>query len=343
MEAESTRVQAECLEECHTVHKEQRMGDKTAVEIGRLARVVSISFGNGKSLPEISAVVDREGLRGADLIALPETWLGQRDTPERIDGPTISAMSSLARTHRTYIVCPIDRLDGERRLNSAVVLDRNGDVACVYDKVYPYWSEFDLDPVVEVGNKPVVVNTDFGCVGVAICFDVNFPDVWQQLADQGAELVIWTSAYSAGITLQAHALIHHFAIVSSTQTGDCQVYDITGQRTLDDKSADITVSRVTLDLDRGIYHENFNLVKRDKLLSECGDDVALEQSLAGEKWFVLKAIRPGVRARSLAKRYGLEELREYKARSRREIDQRRLVQYRSNPQNPSKAPRLPRP
>jgi len=83
------------------------------------------------------------------------------------------------------------------------------------------------------------------------------------------------------------------------------------------------VSRVVLDLDRGIYHENFNLEKRDQLLEEHGDDVALEQHLIREQWFVLKATRAGVSARELARHYGLEELRDYVSRSRREIDQMR--------------------
>ena len=129
-------------------------------------------------------------------------------------------------------------------------------------------------------------------------------------------------AYSAGTTLQAHALIHHFYIVTATQTRDCLVYDITGGELLYEKSDDINVSRITLDLDRGIYHENFNLNKRDRLLSERGGDVVQEQHLDREQWFVLKAQRPGISARDLARQYGLEELRDYIDRSRRTIDKR---------------------
>jgi predicted amidohydrolase len=257
-------------------------------------------------------------------MALPETWLGQKDhVPETLAGPVISAMAALANKHRTYIVCPIDRWDGQRRLNSAVLLDRQGQVACVYDKVYPFWSEYDVEPAVAVGQEVPVYQADFGKVGMAICFDVNFPEIWQQLADQGAELVIWPSAYSAGTALQAHALNHHFYIVTATQKSDCIVYDITGQEILYERSDDLHVSRVTLDLDRGIYHEDFNLEKRERLLQERGSDVLLEKSLKREAWFVLRAKRAGVSARRLAYQYGLEELREYIDRSRREIDQLR--------------------
>jgi predicted amidohydrolase len=290
--------------------------------VGRPVRVVSLSF-NHKSLEEISRVVDREGARGADLIILPETWRGQTDKPETLEGPIVTAVAALAKKHNTWVVCPIDRKDGKRRLNSAVLIDRAGQVASVYDKVYPYWSEFDLKPPVEPGKEARAFETDFGKVGFAICFDVNFPEVWQQLADQGAELVVWPSAYSAGTSLQAHALNHHFYIVASTLTGDCIVYDITGEEILYEKSNDLNVSRITLDLDRGIYHENFNIAKRDKLLKEHTEAVKQTKWMDREQWFVLQASTPGVSARALAKQYGLEELRDYVSRSWREIDQKR--------------------
>ncbi len=84
---------------------------------------------------------------------------------------------------------------------------------------------------------------------------------------------------------------------------------------------------MTIDLDRGIYHENFNLEKRDRLLHERAGDVLLEQSLPREEWFVLKAKRAGVSARVLAREYGLEELRDYLSRSRREIDRMRGAEF----------------
>jgi hypothetical protein len=80
-------------------------------------------------------------------------------------------------------------------------------------------------------------------------------------------------------------------------------------------------------LDRGIYHQNFNIAKRDKLLKEHQEDIEQEKWMELEQWFVLKAKRPGVSARELARQYGLEELRHYLDRSRRSIDGRRGWQY----------------
>ena len=230
-------------------------------------------------LEKMASLVDEAGAHGTDIIVLPELARGQDHASEEpLHGPTVTAMSGLAKKHKTYIACPIDRRDGNRRLNSVVLLDRSGLVACVYDKVFPYWSEYDVQPAVNPGDAVQVHQTDFGRLGFATCFDANFPEVWKGLSDKGAELVIWPSAYSAGLSLQAHAINHHYYIVTCSQTPDCIVYDITGERILyESASKDLNISHVTLDLDRVIFHENFNLPKRDKLLSEHAQDVAQEK------------------------------------------------------------------
>jgi predicted amidohydrolase len=249
---------------------------------GRPVRVVSLCF-NNEDLVKIEKIVDEEGAKGTDIIVLPETWRGQSN-PETIEGETITALSKLAKKNNTYILSPIDRTDGKFRYNSAVLIDREGKVVLVHDKVYPYWSEFDLTPPVTPGtNSEMVYDTDFGRIGIAICFDANFPEIWQALREKGAEIVLWSSAYSAGSQLQAYALLHHYYIVTSTYTKDCQVYDITGKRILDEKSENITIARITLDLDRGIYHENFNMDKLDKLLKYHGEEIEKEFSMPRDR------------------------------------------------------------
>jgi predicted amidohydrolase len=303
---------------------------KPGGKVGRPVRITSISFPNGKSFPvdQIAPYVDKAGAAGVDLIALPEVCTGQNDkSMEDLKGPTVTAMSALAKKHKTYIVLPMDRRNKNLRPNTQVILDRNGKVACLYDEVFPYWQEYELHPPVDVGDDTVVYRTDFGMLGLANCFDTNFPEVWKRLADQGAEIVIWSSAYSAGTSLQSHTINNHYYIVTSTKAADCLVWDINGEKLFYQKSDTVNVATVTLDLDRGIYHENFNIRKRDKLLKEHPEDVEMEKWMHLEQWFILKAKRPGVRARELANQYGLEELRHYIDRSRQAIDARRGWRY----------------
>jgi predicted amidohydrolase len=290
---------------------------------GRPVRVVSLSFRNA-TLETVATIVDAEGAKGVDLLALPEAWRGA-DAIETLSGPTVTTLSQLARKHRLYVVCPIYRQADGHRLNTSVLIDRTGAVAAVYDKVYPYWNEFDLAPPALPGQQDVqVYDADFGKVGLATCFDAKFPEVFQRLRDKGAELVVWASAYSGFTELQAFALLHHYYIVTSTLTGDCVVYDITGALLSDERGkGDITVARFTLDMDRTIYHYNFNLDKRAKLLAAHSPDVTVDVDMPREEWFVLKATRPGASARRLGREYGLEELRAYQDRSRMGVDARR--------------------
>ena len=171
---------------------------------GRPVRIASVGFKPVASLAEVIKRVDEAGAPGTDIIVLPESPRGQNETSgEPLLGATVMAMATLARKHQSYILCPIDRIESGRRLNSLVLLDRSGSVVCAYDKVFPYWDEFDLRPSVAPGNTIEVHQADFGRVGFATCFDVNFPEVWRGLAEKGAELVLWSSAYSAGLSLQA--------------------------------------------------------------------------------------------------------------------------------------------
>ena len=250
--------------------------------VGRPVRVVSVGFQAGKRpLEWIASQVDREGALGTDIIALPETFRGQNEkSAESLAGPTINAMSRLAKKHRTYIVCPIDRKDGKQRFNSAVLLDREGKVACVYDKIYPVWVEECVDHSVQPGTAARVHQADFGRVGFAICFDVNWSSIWEQLSNQGAELVIWPSAYSAGHSLQAQAISYNYYVVSATWIPDCLVYDIDGQQLVHDTNNQgdgTNVTRITLDFDRCIFHQDLNRPEKvGRLLKERGDDIAEE-------------------------------------------------------------------
>ncbi|WP_177245798.1 carbon-nitrogen hydrolase family protein [Paenibacillus sp. BC26] len=294
--------------------------------MGRPVEIVSISFSN-RPLTEISAIVEQEAAKGCDLIVLPETWRG--NDAEQIDSEAVLTMRALAKRYNTYIIHPMFRLiDENKQANSAILIDREGEIVCIYDKVYPFWNEFDLTPPVASGEEAPVYQTDFGTIGMAICFDANFPEVWKRLAQQGAELVLWPSAYSAGTSLQAHAINHQFYIVTSTLLSDCIVYDITGKEIhYSKKPGEINISRITLDLDRRIFHENFNIDKRDALLKDYAGRIEQDCLMEREQWFTLRCLDPDVSVQQLAQQYGLEELRAYKERSMNGIDRMRGFRF----------------
>ena len=297
--------------------------------MSRPVKIMSIAFkldGERKMLSLLNSSA-REGL---DLIILPETCLGNQiealETLETFNPGVIGEVQKTAASLSVNIVFPVYiSRGGLKRVNAAIVIDRRGRIAAVYEKLYPYWSEFDLEPPCAVtGGGDCAVTLDFGKIGLAVCFDANFPGVWQNLRDQGAELVVWSSAYSAGSQLAAYSLIHHYPIVTSTQVPDAAVFDIDGREILYKKGEDSCVAEYTLDLDRCIFHENFNQDKAAKLVKERGDDIEIEKEYGREQWFIMRAKNAGASARELAALYGMTELTAYQEDSRAKIDAMRI-------------------
>jgi len=144
---------------------------------------------------------------------------------------------------------------------------------------------------------------------------------------QGAELILYSSAYSAGKSLQAHAINYNYYIISSTLEVDCTVFDITAREIFHEKSDDIGIFKNEIDLDRCIFHIDFSHDKLKALLNDHADDIELDCRMKREGWFTLRAKKPGISAREVAKKYNLEELSAYKMRSEKELDEMRKEYY----------------
>ena len=301
-------------------------------ETGRKVKITSISFSQ-RPLDEFIDIVDEEGKRGCDLIQLPEACACVKtpnDLMEKLDGKSIGRIAEIAARHGVYIVYPMSReSETGERFNSSVLIGRKGEICGVYDKVYPFWEEFDFKPTTSIGREAPVFETDFGKIGFAICFDANFPDVFNRLSQNGAELVLWSSAYSAGMSLQAHAINYNYIIVTSTLCSDCIIYDITGEEIYYQKKpyGEVLVNHLTLDLDRCIFHTDYNWGKREQLLKDYAGKIESDVYLQREAWFTLRATIPGVSAREIAAKYNMEELTAYKNRSQNEIDKMRGFRF----------------
>ena len=272
----------------------------------------------GDLIAEVEAALSDDA--NLDLIALPESCLGVgADIAEAVDGPTVSALSDIARRRNSYLVAGLYLTHDGRSFVSSVLIDRTGNVVGVYEKRYPYWSDIDNGPTLPGSGVPRW-QTDFGTLGSAICFDVNFHQVWADLADAGVDIVIWPSAYAGGEILRSYAQIHHYHVLTCTQAGDSHLYDPIGTEIMPNDQTHDRVRKFSIDLDRGFYHHNFNLDRLERLLVDHGDDVQLDAMLTSEEWFVLSRRQEGIGVRDLARSYGLEEIRDYVQRSRKAMD-----------------------
>lgn len=286
---------------------------------GRPVKVAAIAIGfDGDHDAKLKLAIEHletAGQQGVDIACLPEEFAGTDAEP--LDGPTTKAVAKLADKHRMYVICPIREQGPKgRQYNTAVLIDRHGRIAGSYRKVFVFWGE-NVHPSDE-GVK--VFDTDFGRISMLLCFDINFAELWLEASTLGAEIVFWPSAYGGGMPLNGYAICHNYYIVA---VGNGDVIDGSGQTMakIDKPRPDQFI--VTLDLDRTFVHHNFNEQKVAKLLAEHAGEVELEQGAASEAWYVLRSIKPGVRVRDLCRRYDIEPLREYRLRSRREINRAR--------------------
>jgi hypothetical protein len=126
--------------------------------------------------------------------------------------------------------------------------------------------------------------------------------------------------YGGGLPLNGYAMIHNDYIVSA---GWGNMIDILG-KTIDAGEKPRPQQFVaTLDLDRTLIHKDFNKQKVDRLLQEHQGEIGQEEPLDMEGWYLLRSLKSGVRVRDLCKQYQIETLREYRQRSREQINDAR--------------------
>ncbi len=156
------------------------------------------------------------------------------DVAVPIDGAILEALGSKAREHHLNIVFGgvfRDVPDAGNCANAAVVIDRQGRLVGRYVKVHPVLDRIGTDGkiVLEGGVTPGseynVFDLDFGRVGVQICYDVEYPEGWRRLAEQGAELVLYPTQSPQLTRPGMYAATHEYWVVSATFRNNASVFE----------------------------------------------------------------------------------------------------------------------
>ncbi len=243
-----------------------------------LVRVVTVSQDGlnakvGKSRFDATiTLLNRAAAFQPDIVCLPETLT--RDKPEVITGPTTKHLSMWAKEHSCYVICPILIRCDERIFNSAILIDRQGKILGRYDKIRP--TETELDRSICPGKiEPPVFKTDFGTIGIQICFDVNWHAQWKQLKEKGADIIFFPSAYPAARQLKTLAWLNQCFIVSSTQTRSSSIYDITGE-IIETTGKYRYWAGAELPLGKRLFEIDFHVDKMRKIEQKYGSKVTIQ-------------------------------------------------------------------
>jgi predicted amidohydrolase len=179
--------------------------------------------------------------RGAAFVGLPENFAFLRSEgqpvpgPQALDGPWVARMAELARRHSLTLLLGSlpERIEGDGRVyNTSVLLGPDGAVRATYRKIHlfdidlPGMEHLKESRAVRPGAAPVVAQTAFGPLGLSICYDVRFPELYRLLARSGARVLAVPSAFTDRtgrdhweVLLRARAIENLAYVVAPAQVG----------------------------------------------------------------------------------------------------------------------------
>ena len=179
--------------------------------------------------------------RGADLVALPENFSflrteGSRPTrSESLDGELVAWLGDLARETGCHLLAGSipERIPRSTRVyNTSVLVGPDGGCIATYRKIHlfdiriPGKATLQESKWVRAGDTPVVAKTDLGVLGLSICYDLRFPELYRRLAFAGAQVLFVPAAFTAYTgpfhwepLLRARAIENQCWVVAPAQTG----------------------------------------------------------------------------------------------------------------------------
>jgi predicted amidohydrolase len=198
------------------------------------------------NLATVRELAGRAASEGARLVALPEcfSFLGQREgdklaIAESLDqgGPVLGTLRELATKHEVWMLGggtpEIVPGDAKRTYNTAVLVDPRGELAATYRKIHLFDVDIPGGAVLResdatcAGADLVVADIEGAKVGLSICYDVRFPELYRALAiDRGAEVLMVPAAFTAhtgaahwNLLLRARAVEDQAWVVAPAQWG----------------------------------------------------------------------------------------------------------------------------
>jgi predicted amidohydrolase len=189
--------------------------------------------------------IARAAAEGSQLVALPENlaFMGEeakkRELAERIDGafpgPIFSALAEAAAKHGVWVVAggiPERSADFARPYNSSVLIDRRGGIAAIYRKVHlfdvtlPDGTSHRESAAASPGSEAVSSEVDGVRLGMTICYDLRFPELYRKLVDQGSRIVTVPAAFTLTTgkdhwhtLLRARAIENQLYVLAPAQHG----------------------------------------------------------------------------------------------------------------------------
>ncbi len=185
-----------------------------------------------KNLEKVKDFIEKNAALNPDLILMPEFFNTGISVPEfqklaqdPQKNEVLEFFKEVAKEHKSYVLAgAIIEREGEKLYNTSRLIDRNGEEIAKYRKIHLFDSfGGQEDTYCTPGNEFVVVDTDFGKVGLSICFDIKFPNQYIELVKRGAEVILEPAAWSAPNQMLATAT-EEWILMNRARAMDNMVY-----------------------------------------------------------------------------------------------------------------------
>jgi predicted amidohydrolase len=285
--------------------------------------------GTSRFMSTAETFIERARRMGADLVAFPECYpqLALSDIThhaEPHDGGTLERVRENAKKHRLYIVWPRIEYDPARGLrNTSILVDREGEVTGRYDKMFPTIGEMEKGVI--PGTEAPCFETDFGRVGLMICFDMNFSEVHAALERGKPDLVVFSSMYRGGLQAQALAYELGAFVLTSISSELGLVVDRSGRVLKESTYESLAVAPINTN--SIALHMDANWLKMDAMLAKYGPELTFDYHTR-EAFYVIEWTSDRD-IEELVREFQLETFHDYYARSRK-VRSEALVKFQKS-------------
>ena len=215
-------------------------------------RVAAVQMASGPhvaaNLQEAGRLIELAAATGARIVALPEYFaiMGMKDTDKVAarerdgQGPIQDFLAAQAKRHRIWIVggsVPIESSRPDKVRNACVVYNQEGERVARYDKIHLFGFEmgterYSEERTIEPGDRVCVVESPWGKLGISVCYDLRFPELYRAMGD--VDLIFVPSAFTEttgkahwDTLVRARAIENLAYVVAPAQGG----YHVNGRET----------------------------------------------------------------------------------------------------------------
>ena len=220
-----------------------------------MSKVSAIQMASGPNiqanLDEAAKLIEDAAVSGAQLVVLPENFAQMAMTDaERVvhaeahgDGVMQEFLSTQAAKHKVWLVggtIPLHSEQAGKALASCLLFNDQGDEVACYNKIHMFdvlladSESYNESVTTEAGDSPVVVDTPFGRLGLAVCYDLRFPELFRSMVNDGMDICALPSAFTANTgkahwepLIRARAIENQCYMIASAQGG----YHLNGRET----------------------------------------------------------------------------------------------------------------